>query len=171
MNQQFKTKLFYCLINNRRSQGFTLIELLVVIIIIGVLAAISIPNLVRQAGKARETELKNAVGTINRAQQAYHWEKQSFAQGANDNATLDMLNLDFNSKYINSFNITTPTNSLATVAPSNTDFQKDQTRAYSGGVFVSGGNYSTVVCQSDAVAATTPPPTTSNNCGTGKVLR
>ena len=170
MNQQFRTKLLYCLVNNCRSQGFTLIELLVVIIIVGILAAVSIPNLVRQAGKARETELKNAVGTINRAQQAYHWEKQSFAQGA-DNVALNMLNLNFDKKYINSFNIAAPTNSLATVAPSNTDFQKDQTRAYSGGVFVSGGNYSTVVCQSDAVAASTPPPTTSNNCGTGKVLR
>ena len=171
MNQQFKTKLFYCLVNNCLSQGFTLIELLVVIIIIGVLAAISLPNLVRQAGKARETEMKNAVGTINRAQQAYHWEKQSFAKGA-DNAALTMLNLNFDKKYINSFNITAnSTNTRATVAPNNTNFQKDQTRAYSGGVFVSGGNYSTVVCQSNAVAASTPAPTTSNNCGTGKVIR
>ena len=170
MNQKFKTKLLYCLVNNRRSQGFTLIELLVVIIIIGILAAIAIPNFVRQAGKARETEMKNAVGTINRAQQAYHWEKQSFAQGA-DNIALTMLNLNFDKKYINSFNIAAPTNTRATVAPSNTNFQKDQTRAYSGGVFVSGGNYSTVVCQSNAVAASTPAPTTSNNCGTGKVIR
>ncbi|MGL4884096.1 MAG: type IV pilin protein, partial [Waterburya sp.] len=38
------------------NQGFTLIELLVVTIMVGVLAAISLPNLLAQIGKARETE-------------------------------------------------------------------------------------------------------------------
>jgi type IV pilus assembly protein PilA len=72
---------------NKGEQGFTLIELLVVVIIIGVLAAVALPNLLGQIGKARETDGKNGAGTINRAQQAFHFEKQRFTTGL-DSTTL-----------------------------------------------------------------------------------
>ncbi|MBW4668856.1 MAG: prepilin-type N-terminal cleavage/methylation domain-containing protein [Cyanomargarita calcarea GSE-NOS-MK-12-04C] len=56
------------------NEGFTLIELLVVVIIIGVLAAIALPSLLSQVSKARQSEGKQNMGAVNRAQQAYYLE-------------------------------------------------------------------------------------------------
>jgi type IV pilus assembly protein PilA len=64
---------------NREEEGFTLIELLVVVIIIGVLAAIALPSLLGQVNKAKQSEARNYVGTVNRSQQAYFLEYQKFA--------------------------------------------------------------------------------------------
>ncbi|MFB2771710.1 type IV pilin-like G/H family protein [Pelatocladus sp. BLCC-F211] len=69
-------------LNNRKKkneEGFTLIELLVVVIIIGVLAAIALPSLLGQVNKAKQSEARNYVGTVNRSQQAYFLEYQKFA--------------------------------------------------------------------------------------------
>ena len=74
MNTQFKLKLISHLNKKNQNKGFTLIELLVVVIIIGVLAAIALPNLLNQVAKGRQAEAKNNLGAINRAQQAYRLE-------------------------------------------------------------------------------------------------
>ncbi|MEB3192265.1 MAG: type IV pilin-like G/H family protein [Snowella sp.] len=67
------------LILRASSRGFTLLELLIVVIIIGILAAIAIPNLINQVGKARESEARTLLGAMNRAQQSYFSEKGLFA--------------------------------------------------------------------------------------------
>lgn len=71
----------FLLNKDKSDKGFSLIELLVVIIVIGILSAIALPSFLNQANKAKESEAKTYVGSMNRAQQAYYIEKSSFATG------------------------------------------------------------------------------------------
>jgi len=78
-----KPSLLLIIATQRNSvDGFTLIELLVVIIIIGILAAISLPSFLNQVSKSRQTEAKTYLGSMVRSQQAYITERKQFACGA-----------------------------------------------------------------------------------------
>ncbi|KAM3097762.1 type IV pilin-like G/H family protein [Phormidesmis sp. 146-35] len=79
MKSELKAKFLQHLIAKKEDKGFTLIELLVVIIIIGILSAIALPSFLNQANKAKQSEARQYVGTLNRAQQAYFLESSTFA--------------------------------------------------------------------------------------------
>jgi type IV pilus assembly protein PilA len=61
--------------NNR---GFTLIELMIVVVIIGLLAAIAIPNYLQFQAMAKQAEAKSNLGGIFTNEQAYYGENSKY---------------------------------------------------------------------------------------------
>jgi type IV pilus assembly protein PilE len=70
-------------------KGFTLLEVLIVVIIIGILAAIALPQYTTTIEKSRSGEAVVNVGTIRAALDRYWYQENNLST-----ATLDTLDID-----------------------------------------------------------------------------
>ena len=165
MKTEFKAKFLQHINKKRQDQGFTLIELLVVIIIIGILSAIALPAFLSQANKAKQSEAKQYIASINKGQQAYYAENPSF--GTN----VAILGLGLKTQTTNyQYSVTGTTGSASALATpvSNT------LKGYAGGVgLVDAGEAKTtqsVLCETTGFGTPTAAVFTSSTevtCGGG----
>lgn len=167
MKTELKAKFLQHMVKKNQDKGFTLIELLVVIIIIGILSAIALPSFLNQAAKAKQTEAKNYIGSVTRAQQAYRIEKPTFA------GTISQLEIGIptaTQDYTYTLNPTTGVEASTSVLANATD---RALRDYSGAVVVqTTGQTAVLTCQTTAPGGAAPalnltPGTTAPTCPGG----
>ena len=169
-----KTELIFKFIASSlesKEEGFTLIELLVVVIILGIMSAIALPNFLGQIGKSREAEAKTTLGSLGRAQQAYHFERKQFYSG--DSNTFDnAFGISPSTKYYNYGNATAIgniTTGVEVVANAKHP-QKDGVRNFSVGVFYISDGYQQTLCVGDAIEGAVSV-SAINTCSGGKPIK
>lgn len=75
----------------RSSCGFTLVELLIVVAIVGILAAIGIPQYTQYRTKAHNASALSDIETIRTAEHALFAEKQQYASTAGTGCARDPI--------------------------------------------------------------------------------
>jgi type IV pilus assembly protein PilA len=157
MKTELQAKYLQHLLSKKKgNEGFTLIELLVVIIIIGILAAIALPSFLNQANKARQSEAKTYVGSINRGQQAYYLENSKF--GALSSLEIGISDTK-NYKYTVA---TTTAEGVVEAAPQNTALRGYAGRAWTGATTNGDATVLAILCEGAANAV--PAVTAKTAC-------
>lgn len=172
MKSELKAKLLQHFAGKKKANGgFTLIELLVVIIIIGILSAIALPSFLNQANKAKQSEAKTYVGSMNRAQQAYYLEKGAFTASTNElGLGIATSTANYTYSIAQSAN-TTPSN--GSVATNKATSRQVALKGYAGGVSLANVTGTTdkttiaVLCEANASGIAAPDNATGSSTAIG----
>src|SRR5665647_970783 len=78
LEAKFPMKHLFSAASRVRQAGFTLIELMVVLVIIGVLAALIVPNVLERADDARATAARTDVNNLLQALKLYRLDNQRY---------------------------------------------------------------------------------------------
>jgi type IV pilus assembly protein PilA len=163
MRTELQAKFLQHLNNKKSEKGFTLVELLVVIIIIGILAAIALPNFLNQGAKAKQTEAKQNVGMHNRLQTVYRSENAGFATNF-DLLAMGTLSGTGSTASTTSYSYTlTGTTDFSTLGA---DAQDTALKSYTGGSSLylnpsSKNVIASVICETKVPSGTVPTVTTT----------
>jgi type II secretion system protein G len=84
----------------RRQKGFTLIELLIVVAIIGIIAAIAIPNLLNAINRGRQRRSMADIRSIGTALEAYSVDFNAYPKVSLSDDTVDKLQTYLEPTYI-----------------------------------------------------------------------
>jgi len=76
----------------RSRDGFTLIELMIVVALLGLLAAMAIPNFIRYQARTRRSEAFSNLAELARSQKAYQAERDAFVDSGNSYPDPTMYN-------------------------------------------------------------------------------
>ena len=141
MKTEFKAKFLQHVVKKRKEEGFTLIELLVVIIIIGILSAIALPSFLNQANKAKQSEAKTYVGSINKSQQAYYTERSTFI------TSIDALGVGIQTQTANyTYEVTAGADALAEADA----IASGVLNSYDGVVYLVNSTSRTILCETNS---------------------
>lgn len=176
MSPALKHKLVRYLSKKQSGKGFTLLELLVVVMVVGILAAIALPNLIGQVGKARQTEGEVAIGTFMRAQQTFHVENRSFETNIaslNGLETVNPLGIIFELNFYSSGTINSSADETTISLGNPSATPALGIRLLEGELEFENGTFISVICQSATVNDPTPPsadPSPFPQCGSGEQI-
>jgi len=76
--KNMSTRTPLCPANRSLSRGFTLIEVLVVVVILGILAAVIVPNIMDKPGQAKITKAKADIRGIESALNMYRLDEHDY---------------------------------------------------------------------------------------------
>jgi len=116
-------------LNNKNQEGFTLIELMIVIAIIGILAAIAIPNFISYRRRSYNTAANADIKNLYTAAQAYYTDNPS-GQPDRD----DLIAYGFRQTQFVDVNITAATQSAFTATTAHQSGDKTYTVAFDGAI-------------------------------------
>ena len=158
MKADLITKLLKLLNKKQTDQGFTVIHLLVVLLVSGLVGAAMLPSLVKPSCACVPLDAGTIVGSVNRSQQGYHFEKGTFAHNVAD---LGLSPDYYKTEFLDSLNITVISENEAYVLPSIKHFGEDGVYLYAGVISRKGDKFTSVVCRTKDKVFSSPKQLTT----------